>query len=167
MGFLQTFRKLTDMIKGVGITAGDFKVGFVDKPTDSVTGFSATSENADAIAVRDTEDFFVAGGDKSDTLLGLFHVVLQEPANISIEVKIVVPIIGIAPQHIGVLDSFQLEAVLGAVIAHHLGFRALPAIADHAVPAEKQPVFLPQAVDHFIKLRLELVGLVLSTMLKP
>ena len=94
-------------------------------------------------------------------------MVFQEPANIGIEVKIVVPIIRIAPQHIGVLVGFQLEAVLGAVVAHHLGFWTLPTIADHAIPAEKQSVFLPQAVDHFIKLRLKLVRLVLSTMLKP
>lgn len=167
MGFLQTFRKLADMIEGAGIAAAGFKVGFVNKPAGSVTGFTAACENADAIAVRDAEDFFVAGGDKSDTLLGLFHMVFQEPANIGIEVEIVVPIIGIAPEHIGVLIGFQLEAVLGAVIAHHLGFRALPAIADHAVPAEKQPVLLPQAVDHFIKLRFELVGLILPAMLKP
>lgn len=167
MGFLQTFRKLADMIEGAGIVAAGFKVCFVDKPAGSVTGSSSACENADAIAVRNAKNLLVAGSDKSDALLGLFHVVFQEPTNIGIEVEIIIPIIGIAPQHIGVLVGFQLKAVLGTVVAHHLGFRALPTIAGHAVPAEKQPVLLPQAVDHFIKLRFELVGLILSTVVKP
>ena len=167
VGFLQTFRKLTDMIEGAGIVAAGFKVGFVDKPAGSVTGSSAARENADVIAVRDAEDLLVAGSDKTDTLLSLFHVVFQEPANIGIKIKIIVPIIGIAPEHIGVMVGFQLEAVLGTVVAHHLGFWTLLTIAGHAVTAEKQSVFLPQAVDHFIKLRFELVGLILPTMIKP
>ena len=62
VGFLQTFRELADMIEGAGITAAGFKMGFVNKPAGSITGFSTARENADAIAVRDAEDLLVAGG---------------------------------------------------------------------------------------------------------
>ena len=49
-------------------------MGFVDKPADTVAGSSAASENADGVAIGNTEQFLVAGRDKPDALFGFFHV---------------------------------------------------------------------------------------------
>ena len=97
MSLLQSLRKFADMIQGAGIPAAGFKMGFVDEPAGAVAGSSTARENADVVAIRDTEQLLVAGRDKPDALFGLFHVVFQESGNVGVEIKVVVPIIGIAP----------------------------------------------------------------------
>ena len=167
MSLLQSLRKFADMIQGAGIPAAGFKMGFVDDPAGAVAGFSAASENADVVAVGNAEQLLVAGRDKPDTLFGLFHVVFQESGNVGVEVKVVVSIIGIAPEHIGVLGRLHLKTILGAVVSLKLSLRVLIAKPGHAVTGTEQPILLPQSVDHLIKLRLKLVRLVFPPMVEP
>ena len=119
------------------------------------------------VAVGNAEQLLVAGRDKPDTLFGLFHVVFQESGNIGVEVKVVVSIIGIAPEHIGVLGRLHLKTVLSTVVSLKLSLRALIAKPGHAAPTEKQPVLLPQSIDHLIKLRLKFICLVFTSVVEP
>ena len=142
-------------------------MGFVDEPAGAVAGFSAASENADVVAIGDTEQLLVAGRDKPNALFGLFHVVFQKSGNVGVEIKVVVSIIGVAPEHIGVLWRLHLKTVLSAVVSLKLSLRALIAKLGHAAPGAEQPVLHPQSVDHFIKLRLKFICLVFTSVVEP
>src|SRR5699024_67693 len=155
------------MLQGAGIPAAGFKMGFVDEPAGAVAGCSAARENADVVAGGNAEQLLVAGRDKPDALFGLFHVVLQKSGNVGVEVKVVVSIIGIAPEHIGVLGRLHLKTVLGAVVSLKLSLRVLIAKPGHAVTGTEQPILLPQSVDHLIKLRLKFICLVFPSVVEP
>ena len=159
-------RKLADVIQIIH-TAANFHMVIVNIPAGPVDFLSVRRLNADFSAVRNTEQFFVTGINKPDAFLCLTHVMFQELTNISVNMEIVLSFDWVAPKHIDVLGGLQFESILCAAAAHHFGLWMPLAELAHTVPAEKQPVFLPQSIDHFIKLGLELIGFVLPMMIEP
>ena len=65
------------------------------------------------------------------------------------------------------LGRLHLKTILGAVVPLKFSLWMLTAEPVHAGPATKQPILFPQGVDHFVKLRLELVGFQLFPEVKP
>ena len=112
---------------------------FVDIPAGAVACPSAARENADVVAIGDTEQLFVTGCDKPGCPVWPFPCGVPEIGQRRRKDRNCNPVIGIAPEQIGVLGRPHLKAVLGAVVSLKLSLRVLIAVFRHAVPAEKQP----------------------------
>ena len=167
--FFQLLRELADVVKGAAVTAAEFHVIIVDIPSNTLTGFAALCSNAYLVAVRDAELFFIIRCDEADTFLGAFHMIVQPITAITIAVKVIFALVGIDPQHIGILLRIGPKTI-GMVVPGNHALRVFAAVFSQRAAVGQNTAILfikAQSVEDFIKLVLKLLRFEVAPVVVP
>ena len=126
--FFHTLGKLADMIEVIA----DFGMILVDITAGVFRLFAPSRGNTNFAVVWNTKQLLVIGTDKADTFFRIADMLIKPLLDISIAVKAIVALCGIAAEQIGILFGIHSEAVLGAVVSLKCTIGKTPCILAHS-----------------------------------